>query len=308
MRTRTRRRQIKRIIQILVLVLLAAAAVTVAAFASRFFKNRKDPEKPTSDSIRYTYSVSSEKTDNATDTTDPITSGTTVKTITSESNSTQTEDSSQTTDKTTTVNTEKKIAFTFDDGPHWSYTKAIADEFKKYGGHCTYFVVGNRVQGTQAEACAYAASLGNQIGSHSYSHLYYFNKCSDDIYKDEITRAHEAIKSATGVSPVLLRPPGGSMTKDRVANSAYSIILWNVDTEDWKHKKESQDNVNIIVNNVLNNVTPGDIILMHDIYANTVEAVKILLPKLSEMGYEFVTVSELFGDDLVPAAKYFNAY
>ena len=58
----------------------------------------------------------------------------------------------------------------------------------------------------------------------------------------------------------------------------------------------------------MSKVTNGDIILMHDLYSNTLEAVKIVLPLLKEQGYEFVTVSELLGEDLAPGYKYSNAY
>lgn len=202
----------------------------------------------------------------------------------------------------------KRIAFTFDDGPHWEYTKLIADEFQKYGGKCTYFVVGNRVHGQQKEALSYVASIGNEIGIHGYTHTKYYNKCAEADYLYELQATHDIILSATQISPVLMRPPGGSISNSRVVSSPYSVILWNVDTKDWSYKKNTTENINIIVSNILNNTTDGDIILMHDIYKNTYEAVKIALPILKEQGYEFVTVSELLGEERQTGTKYNSAY
>ncbi len=202
----------------------------------------------------------------------------------------------------------KKIAFTFDDGPHWEVTRLIADEFKKYNGKCTYFVVGNRIHGSQQSALAYAAELGHEIGIHGQTHTVFFDSCSEEAYQAEVQACARAIYNATGRTPYLLRPPGGSMTDIRVSGSEYSVILWNVDPRDWYYKKESAQNINTIVNNILAAASDGDIVLLHDIYYNTYEAVKLVLPILQEHGYEFVTVSELLGEHRAPGIKYRNAY
>lgn len=209
----------------------------------------------------------------------------------------------------------KRIAFTFDDGPHWQYTKLIADEFQKYNGKCTYFVVGNRIHGTQGEALTYAASLGNEVGIHGYTHTLYFNECAEEDYLYELQMTHDLITRATQVSPVLMRPPGGNISTARVSACQYSVILWNVDPRDWFYKEKSsdteaarQEKIDIIANHILNTVTEGDIILLHDIYSNTYEAVKQVLPILKEQGYEFVTVSELLEENRIPGKKYRYEY
>jgi peptidoglycan/xylan/chitin deacetylase (PgdA/CDA1 family) len=107
-----------------------------------------------------------------------------------------------------------------------------------------------------------------------------------------------------------MRPIGRAISKTRIEESPYSIIIWNVDPEDWKHKYSSGDSekakkekLDTIVSNVMSNIDDGDIILMHDIYESTYDAVKILLPLLVAEGYEVVTVSELLGNP-VPGTKY----
>jgi peptidoglycan/xylan/chitin deacetylase (PgdA/CDA1 family) len=108
----------------------------------------------------------------------------------------------------------------------------------------------------------------------------------------------------------LMRPIGGSITKDRIDASPYSVILWSVDSEDWRYKYSTNDTnldraekVETIVDNVMSTVRDGGIILMHDIYESTYDAVKILLPLLQAEGYEVVTVSELLGNPQ-PGTKY----
>ncbi len=197
----------------------------------------------------------------------------------------------------------KKIAFTFDDGPYTPVTRGLVDEFAKYGGHCTFFVIGNRIYGTQKEAMKYAFDQGNEIAIHAYTHTAKYNTCSNSVYEFELQKTAEEILNTTGTSPALMRPVGGSITNERVTNNPYSVILWNVDTQDWKYK-----NADTIARNILTTVTAGDIVLLHDIYPSSLEAIKLVLPLLKEHGYEFVTVSELLGEERQVGKKYSNAY
>lgn len=202
----------------------------------------------------------------------------------------------------------KRVALTFDDGPHNTRTPAIVDELSKYGFHATFFVVGNRVDGSAyngGDAMLYAMEAGNEIGIHGYTHEVYYNKCTDMQFAAELSNTKKAIRGEMkGYKIDLMRPIGGAITKDRVENCPYSVVLWDVDSEDWRYKysvgdsdAECREKVDTIVNNVLENVNDGSIILMHDIYESTFDAVVILLARLHEMGYEVVTVSELLGEE-----------
>ena len=85
-----------------------------------------------------------------------------------------------------------------------------------------------------------------------------------------------------------MRPPYGAIN-DTVKNSInYSLILWNIDSLDWKSRDEKQ-----IVPLVMNSVQDGDIILLHDIHSTTVPAVEKIVSQLEEQGYQMVTVSQL---------------
>ena len=211
----------------------------------------------------------------------------------------------------------KRVAFTFDDGPHNVYTKKIVDELDKYGYHATFFVVGNRVDGNAyngGEAMKYAISHGNEIGIHGYTHTEYYDKCSDSVYKSELDKTASAIKKLQPSADIrLLRPVGGKISDVRVKESKYSVIMWSVDSEDWKYKYKSGDDsaakkekVDAIVNRVMAGVDDGSIILMHDIYESTYDAAKILIERLHSEGYEIVSVSELLGEKRASGKMFYS--
>ncbi len=203
----------------------------------------------------------------------------------------------------------KHIAFTFDDGPDAVLTKKFVDKLAEYGGRATFFVVGDLVDERTEDALKYAVSHGNEIGIHAFTHSHDFSVCSDEIYTNEIKYTRNAIYSYAGVEPTLMRPPGGAITGERIASSKYPIILWSVDSEDWRHKscktsEESAQNVKIIIENVLSSVKDGDILLMHEIYENSYKAFCVIIDTLYREGYRFVTVSELLGESIQSGAKY----
>jgi peptidoglycan/xylan/chitin deacetylase (PgdA/CDA1 family) len=127
----------------------------------------------------------------------------------------------------------------------------------------------------------------SEIGSHTYSHIN-MKRSKPDKIKDEIDKTSRIFKDITGFDIKLIRPPYGAYTNDIIKDYNYSFILWNADTDDWKNK-----DVERIVNYILNNAQDGNIILMHDSYATSVEAVKIALPQLYARGVQVVSVSKL---------------
>ncbi len=226
-----------------------------------------------------------------------------------EHGSTQKKDTSE----TKKGNYDKRVALTLDDGPHITRTKAIVDALDKYGYNATFFVVGNRVDGTEysgADAMKYAYEHGNEIAIHAYTHEHYYDKCTDKQFTDELQLTEKAIKKYLPKANVsLMRPVGGAITASRVEACKYSTIIWNVDSEDWKYterstENEQKKNVDIIVEKVMSGVKDGDIILMHDIHENTAVAIPIILERLHAEGYDVVTVSELLGDSVAAGKKF----
>ena len=230
-----------------------------------------------------------------------------------------TESEPETEAETEPAEPKKRVAITYDDGPAYDndtvqrLTYKLADEFAKYGGAATFFVVGNRINSKTGEAMQYAHSLGCEYAIHAYTHEIYFDDCPEDEYLNELRKTKEAIQKYIDADVTLLRAPGGHITKARAILGGYPIINWSIDTEDWRHKSRATDetaeaNINAIVENALRNVEDGDIILMHEIYENTYEATCIILARLHAMGFEFVTVTELLGEEnLIPGETYYSA-
>ena len=190
----------------------------------------------------------------------------------------------------------KKIALTFDDGPHPRYTPKILSILKEYGITATFFVVGVNVE-NYPEAMQLIVDSGCEIGNHTYKHKNLSTLTKDEI-AEEIGRCREVLLNNYSLESRLLRPPEGMYSEAVLSESRaveYEIILWSIDTRDWAHTPSSE-----IAKNVLGNARGGDIILMHDYVSGqnqTLGALRLIIPELLERGFEFVTVSELLKDE-----------
>ena len=207
----------------------------------------------------------------------------------------------------------KRVAFTFDDGPSYNgLTVKFAEKLASYGGKATWFVVGNRINDETAKDLKKAADLGMAIEIHAWTHSYYFDQNPDKL-DEELRLTSEAIEKATGKKPTLFRPPGGNFTDKQVQDISYPVILWSVDTNDWKltgntTEEERANNVQKIVDTIMRQTQDGSIVLMHEIYNNSYDAFCIAIDQLSKEGYIFVTVQELIGDELRPGHRYSSWY
>lgn len=188
----------------------------------------------------------------------------------------------------------KRIALTFDDGPHPHLTHEILDVLDKYNVKATFFMVGINVV-NYPDAAKEVIARGHEVGNHTYSHCRVLRQ-SERSLNDELGRCEDVLEELCEYRPRLFRPPEGAITqyvKHCSENSDYRLILWSLDTKDWKEKNTAR-----IVQAVLENVHPGDIILMHDyigINSKTPEALDMILSGLLRQGYEPVTVSRLLG-------------
>ena len=199
---------------------------------------------------------------------------------------------------------KKMVALTFDDGPYAPVTNQILDCLQKYGSRATFFVVGSRVD--RYNSCVTRAySLGNEIANHSYNHTT-LTTASDDVINSEINNTNTVIRKYTGKSAAVVRAPGGAVN-DRVrALVKYPLVNWSLDSLDWKTRDAKST-----VSAIKNSVRDGDIVLMHDLYYPTAEAVCEIIPWLCKNGYQLVTVSELMqvkGVNFKAGNLYNNAY
>lgn len=185
------------------------------------------------------------------------------------------------------IDTDKKlVALTFDDGPNYN-TNKILDVLNKYHVPATFFVLGSKIKGNEYILKKMKDS-GMEIGNHTYNHLL-LTKYKEDKIKKEITDTNNLIFEITGKEPKLFRPSYGSFNKKIKNISEMPIIIWDIDTLDWKYHNSKK-----ITSRVVNKVKDGDIVLMHDIYSATSNALDNIIPMLVNKGYSFVTVSDLF--------------
>lgn len=180
---------------------------------------------------------------------------------------------------------KKIIALTFDDGPG-PYTSNLVDILKNNKASATFFMLGKNIN-IYKDTVLKVHESGMEIGYHSYNHKN-FKRQRLEVIKEEFEESNEALKSITGDTFHLIRPPYGEIN-DKIKNALdASFILWNIDTMDWRHK-----NCDYLVNYVLEKAEDGNIILFHDIHKTSVDAIEKLLPELYVNGYQVVTVSKL---------------
>ncbi|MCD8364307.1 MAG: polysaccharide deacetylase family protein [Clostridiales bacterium] len=185
----------------------------------------------------------------------------------------------------TVYGNKKMVALTYDDGPS-QYTSTSLNTLEKYNSVATFFVVGSRVN-SYSSTVKRAYNMGCQIGNHTYDHKI-LTSVSTSTISSQISKTNSVVKSLIGVNPTVMRPPGGSVNSTVKSTVGMPIILWSVDTLDWKTR-----NATSTINSVLNNVKDGDIILMHDLYSATATASQTIIPTLVERGYQLVTVEEM---------------
>ena len=198
--------------------------------------------------------------------------------------------------------TRPMVALTFDDGPHAVYTDQILDILEEHGAVATFFEVARNLP-KAPDAVRRAAEMGCEIGSHSYRHAN-LGKMDAAAQQADQAAADAAFQAVLGTAPTLLRPPYGSMNKALKTTSGRSIVTWSIDPEDWL----SQDAEKVVAHVRSAGNLDGQVILLHSIYASSVEATDLLVPWLLEQGYQLMTVSELitlrFADQVEPNRVY----
>lgn len=183
----------------------------------------------------------------------------------------------------------KKIALTFDDGPHPYYTEQLLKGFRERNVKVTFFITGKNAE-AYPEIVKKICEDKHLIGNHTYNHTQLTRK-NREKFKEEIIKTNEVIKEITGEDTIYIRPPYGSWSKEFEKELNMFPVLWSIDPLDW-----CSSNVSCIVNTVCAKAGENDIILMHDQYKSTVTAAFEIVDRLQREGYEFVTVDELLFD------------
>jgi peptidoglycan/xylan/chitin deacetylase (PgdA/CDA1 family) len=188
------------------------------------------------------------------------------------------------------------LALTFDDGPG-DHTGRLLDVLAARDVRATFFVLGRRAREHPA-ALQRIAAEGHEIGNHTWSHRRLTQLRRSEV-EAELRRTAEAIRDVTGSTPRLVRPPFGSVDEGVTAAINAPIILWSVDPRDWSARDSG-----VVGRRVAAEARPGSIVVLHDVYRTTVDAVPLIIDVLKGAGYRFVTVSELFSGELHPGRTY----
>jgi len=180
------------------------------------------------------------------------------------------------------------VALTFDDGPS-EYTSQILDTLQKCGGRVSFFVLGSKIAENKSRILR-ALHMENEIICHSWDHPD-LTKLSGREIKKQLFSTIAEIAKVTGKVSLMFRPPYGSVNSkvEKVARKlGLAIVNWSVDPKDW----EIHD-AGVIYSSIMNELKSGDIVLCHDTYDSTAEAMSRLIPELTKQGFQLVTVSEL---------------
>lgn len=193
------------------------------------------------------------------------------------------------------------LALTFDDGPYASVGNRIMDCLEAHQGRATFFMVGNRVA-SYADEVRRMKQNGHEAANHTQEHRY-LKGLSKEQVTAQVEGCNQSIEAVTGDRPALMRLPGGLYNSTVLEAIQQSVIMWNIDTRDWKTR-----NADSTVQAVLGKVQDGDIVLMHELYESTAAAVEQLVPALAGQGYQLVTVSELasFRGGMEPGKIYYE--
>ena len=183
----------------------------------------------------------------------------------------------------------KRVALTFDDGPHPIYTEPLLDGLKERGVKATFFVTGQNAA-LHPDIIKRMHDEGHLIGNHTYTHIE-LTKSNREKYKKELVRTNEVLQQITGEEVQYVRPPYGAWDKKLENELNMFPIMWSVDPLDW-----CKSNASCIAKAVLKKVDDNDIILMHDYYKSSIEAALMVVDELQKQGYEFVTVDKLLFD------------
>lgn len=184
----------------------------------------------------------------------------------------------------------KLIALTFDDGPTPGITDQVLDLLEQYGASASFFLIGNQVTDETEYLVKRAHSMGCSIENHSWTHPF-MTKLTEEEICEEIAKTTACIERVVGEAPQFFRPPYIDYDQKMYDNIDLTFISGH-GCFDWELDFPVQKRIDM----VLGDAKPGNIVLLHDMKdnINTVEALKTIIPKLIEEGYELVNIRDLF--------------
>lgn len=215
------------------------------------------------------------------------------------------------------ASSNKEIALTFDDGPDAYYTPKVLEILNKFGVRATFFLIGENAQ-NNPDLVEREYLGGNNLGNHTFTHPNIV-RVTQDQTDLELNATQRVIQEITGHSTILFRPPYNADSEPssleeivpvlRAQQLGYLTVGESIDPLDWESPGKDA-----IVSRVMNNLQNGNIILLHDgggTRDDTLAALPVLIQKLKDQGYTFVTVDQLMHesrDQLMPAVQSGDLY
>ena len=185
---------------------------------------------------------------------------------------------------------KKRIALTFDDGPHATLTPLLLDFLKANKVPSTFFVLGSRAE-TYPDLVSKMANEGHEVANHTWKHISLANQTTSKGLASLVKTA-DLIAGLTGKSCNFVRPPFGhtnARVRNMIESQGWHQVMWDADSRDWQETSSRR-----ILWRVLRELTPNGIILFHDIHPGALQVLPVLVPALKMCGFQFVTISELF--------------
>jgi peptidoglycan/xylan/chitin deacetylase (PgdA/CDA1 family) len=182
----------------------------------------------------------------------------------------------------------KRLALTFDDGPD-ELTPRYLDLLEGLGVRATFFLVGEGAAQAPRLTAEYAMR-GHDVGGHGWSHQSF---CEMDgvSLAGELARTQSALPPQNGARP-LVRPPRGAIsarTLLHIAAAGFTTVLWSLDSDDCR----TRDPRTIERRLAPDRVSPGEVVLLHEMQPWTLDALPGVVGALRKSGWELVTVSSL---------------
>ena len=177
------------------------------------------------------------------------------------------------------------IALTFDDGPRWDTTQRLLDGLRERGASATFFLIGRQIPGNEDLVLRMKAE-GHQVGNHTWNHVTLSGSLTADL--EELRRTDALLQELLGSGTYWVRPPYGLICEAERGALEVPLVHWTVDPEDWAKLSPEA-----VVQAVLKEAGPNDIVLLHDFFSDSVDAALEIVDTLQAEGYYFVTVEEL---------------
>ena len=187
------------------------------------------------------------------------------------------------------LETEKKIALTFDDGPS-IFTLEVLELLKKYDVKATFFCIGKNIE-AHPEILKQIIADGHLVGNHSYSHSKFFDFYNAEKIQQEIQKTDKLLEKYTSKKINFFRPPYGVTTpsiRRALEKTGHTVIGWNIRSLDGGTKNQE-----LIFNRIIKRVSPGGIVLLHDTASHSVLVLEQFLQFLQQNNYKVISIEEL---------------